>query len=977
VGVLKTRRRRVAESATAARADVLGEDYFRVRDFEYVQPLYDLAFLLEVEALAKGAEVPKYRTFSLWRAAYSLDGYTTNIDRWLDGALRDDDLDYVPSGRIRQYLTKVRTTGSIPELHPFRNERFERCLRLRSVRGLGPSKIALTVSSRSLTEEWFTQAAISLSLHRDRISELYRGNNIGPWQAAHVVPPLLRLLHEIEVSCGRRLIWDVFGIHDPLEPINGPITVALHCAEWDAVSTAVGRTLRRDRFFRRDSKDDVDGIRLRHRMGWSALICANGNRSEGSCIETLAQSLDPLVPTTPINLLSDLHTHTAWSDGSASVNTMAKAVVGRGLKYFAVTDHSRSSKLQGGLTPPLWLRQSNALTLAGPVCPVLHGIEVDIHRDGTLDLPASLLAAADIVVASVHSNWSDDIRTNTDRLLKAIESGSIDVMGHPTSALIGKPGVPDYVRAPADVNWDEVFNECERWHVAVEFNCFPSRLDLPVQLLHRAVKAGCALSLGSDAHARAHLSHLRFGQAALRGLESALVLNRLSYEGIRDWIQESRKARQQLARSKFGPVQTEIQFDVGKNVQILNARVLPPQPIPSGSRVVGLDLTAGQKATGVALLEGLEVKTCSLVSDEEILDYVQQHKPAIVSIDSPLGLPGGGNSVDPRSGIVRVAEHDLASIGIPAYPALIDSMKNLTLRGIRLRRLIEQLPCRPHVIESYPGAAQDILCLPRKQKGLDLLREGLRRLGLTGGGLAAKSHDEMDAITSAIVGRYYESGLFEPMGIPSEAELIVPKVRSLGFDSNPVICLAGKTGAGKSVVARYLSVFYGFSWMRTRDVIRQLLIKDSMAPENERLFHKRIQPSDITERDLREFGALILEVHHQIPLRRALSDTVAALDVPIVVDSVRDANDVDRAVVSRRPVFVWFIDCAESVLRERLAKKTKLGQKRPVGPSPVDRTAPDVQRRADRVIPNSSSLEELRWRLDDVLFSVIKLNATY
>ena len=91
------------------------------------------------------------------------------------------------------------------------------------------------------------------------------------------------------------------------------------------------------------------------------------------------------------------------------------------------------------------------------VCPVLHGIEVDILKDGTLDLPHSLLAAADLVVASVHSNWTDDVRSNTDRLLRAIESGCIDIIAHPTSAIIGKPGVPDYLGPPADVNWDEVF----------------------------------------------------------------------------------------------------------------------------------------------------------------------------------------------------------------------------------------------------------------------------------------------------------------------------------------------------------------------------------------------------------------------------------------------------------------------------------------------------------------------------------------
>src|SRR5437763_14192862 len=85
-------------------------DYFRFRDFEYVQPLYDLAFLLEVDALASKAEVPKYRTFSLWRAALSLDSYTSTIDRWLDGILADEQLDSVPTPRIQEYLWSVKKT---------------------------------------------------------------------------------------------------------------------------------------------------------------------------------------------------------------------------------------------------------------------------------------------------------------------------------------------------------------------------------------------------------------------------------------------------------------------------------------------------------------------------------------------------------------------------------------------------------------------------------------------------------------------------------------------------------------------------------------------------------------------------------------------------------------------------------------------------------------------------------------------------
>jgi histidinol phosphatase-like PHP family hydrolase/predicted nuclease with RNAse H fold len=762
------------------------DEYFRVRDFEYVQPLYDLAFLLEVDAIAKGMEIPKYRTFSLWRAGYSLDGYGTTIDRWLDGTSNDEDLDYVPSSRIKQYLAKIRSSGTVPELRLYRSERYQRCLRLRSVRGLGPSTIALTISSRSLAADWPGKAALSLTLNRDRILELYNGTGSGTWQTAHTVPPLLRILKTIENCVGKTLGWQISGIEDPFQPVTGQISVACN-AEWSVIANAIGKTLRKEKHFFRYFPQNDDGIRIRHQLGWTVAFERSRQTSELQSISELARSLDPIASTAASGLVADLHLHTAWSDGSASVNEMAMAAVASGLKYLAVTDHSRTSKLQGGLTPPLWLRQANALTLAAPVCPVMHGIEVDILNDGTLDLPHSLLVAADLVVASVHSNWTDDIRVNTDRLLKAIESGHIDVIAHPTSGLVGKPGVPNYVRLPAQVDWDTVFKKCAQWSVALELNCFPSRLDLSLPLLTQAIKTGCAISIGSDAHARSHLLNLRFGEAALRRLNAPQVLNRLSHDQLQKWVADSRTKRRNLKRTASASEQ--IEFGFGPTVVLrksrLKAHIQPPPSIPGGSRVVGIDLTAGNKTTGLAFLNEHTVETCSLSSNDEILAYIKQHEPKIVSIDSPLGLPGGGESIDLNAGIVRVAEHDLASVGIPAYPALIDSMRNLTLRGIQLRRAIEIMPRAPRVIESYPGAAQDILCIPRKQKSLHLLREGLRRLGLTGYGLETRSHDEMDAITSAIVGRYYEAGnrtlQFDVRRQNSEMLLFSPKP---GFTAN-------------------------------------------------------------------------------------------------------------------------------------------------------------------------------------------------
>src|SRR5258708_28460164 len=231
----------------------------------------------------------------------------------------------------------------------------------------------------------------------------------------------------------------------------------------------------------------------------------------------------------------------------------------------------------------------------------------------------------------------------------------------------------------------------------------------------------------------------------------------------------------------------------------------------------------------------------------------------------------------------------------------------------------------------------------------------------------------MDAITSAIVGRYFESGLFEPMGIPSEAQLIAPKIRRLAFDGNPVVCLAGKTGAGKSVVARYLSVFYGFEWVRTRDVIRELLLEDLAKESQKRLYKKPADPIAVTEENLRDFGAIILNDYKQEPLRKKLTRTVGCLRAPVVVDSIRDTMDIDPEVLCDRPGLTWFIDCNDSIIRSRLAERSKLGQKQSKTASPVDRTAPVIRSEADQMIPNSGSLEELRWQVDDKLFELLSI----
>ncbi len=953
----------------------LNHDYWRLRDFEYAQPLYDLAFLLEIEAIARGEKKPKYRTFALWKAALGLDSYGTSIERWLEGSLSDNALDQIPSNRIKTYLQNIRDTGTVPELAGFLgNDRYVRCLRLRRLRGLGPSQIVQTLNSHHPSPEWLSQAARNCNLPEDHVLGCFVGDSYGTWQAPHVVPPLLRFLRAVERECDSPPRWELLGICDALRPITSEFSVTNDNADFAKLRRVCNKVVKRRTMFKID-RAGRDILRLRHAMGWSFRLDSNAEAANGSSASALARKLDPLTEDLSGRLKADLHLHTSWSDGAASLAGMANAASQNGLAYIAVTDHSRSCKLQRGLTPVEWFRQSASLVLSQPAIPVLHGIEVDILRDGQLDLPNNLLSYADLVVASVHSNWTDNADSNTRRLISAIETGRIDVIGHPTSAIIGKPGVPDYVRVPAKLHWELLFDCCARWQVAVEFNCFPSRFDLPPDLLRKALDAGCWLAFGTDAHSRAHLALLKFGEEIVRQLDTDKILNFLSFDEIRLWVQRARERRGQIDRTKPASVQQTFEFgeDAARHPRLFEAKLHPPQRVPAGSTIVGLDLTGSEKATGVAFLQDNHVETCSLVSDDDLIAFIQSKKPHIVSIDSPLGLPGGGKRIRLTAGIVRVAEHDLSSIGISAYPALIDSMKQLTLRGIRLRKLIESMEFAPIVIESYPGAAQDILCLPRKQRSLELLREGLADLGLTGPGLLATSHDEIDAITSAVVGRYYEDGSFEAMGVPDEAQLIVPTSRLFSYEHPPVICLSGKTGVGKSVVARYLAVFYGFQWLKTRDLIRELLIEDIAAPVDERLFNRSVQPENVTEKNLREFGAVILDQYKQIPLRKKLGEKIEHASAPIIVDAIRDVSDVDDATLHGRQMLIWFIQSSDAIIQERLHARAKNNPRKVALKSPVDKTADSLRSKSDLILPNSGTLEELRWKVDDELFSLLQI----
>ncbi len=204
----------------------------------------------------------------------------------------------------------------------------------------------------------------------------------------------------------------------------------------------------------------------------------------------------------------------------------------------------------------------------------------------------------------------------------------------------------------------------------------------------------------------------------------------------------------------------------------------------SPPKVVGIDLRASDaRKSGVALMEAKSVQTRLVATDDEIVDLMLKWKPYMISIDSPLSLPKGRDCVSDececrKFGITRECERILRSRKINVFWCLIQSMQGLTERGMKLAQQLRELGF--DVIESYPGAAQDILGITRKKISIEELKQGLIEFGLSGEFVDSKTtHDELDAITSALVGYFYLSGLYEGLGNEDEGYLIVPRPNNL------------------------------------------------------------------------------------------------------------------------------------------------------------------------------------------------------
>ena len=238
------------------------------------------------------------------------------------------------------------------------------------------------------------------------------------------------------------------------------------------------------------------------------------------------------------SLKGDLQVQTDWSDGNNSIEEMAKEAKAQGLEYIAITDHTRDLAMTGGSDEKKLLRQMAAIDklnrkISG--IKILKGAEVNIRRDGTLDIANEVLAKLDVVGVSVHTLFKMTQKDMTERIIRAIRNPHVDILFHPTGRLI-------HEREPYALDMDALIKEARKTGTVLEANASPRRLDLKDTDIKKAVQAGVKLSIDSDSHRKEHFRFLKFGIAqARRGwVEKNDVINALSFNRLLDILARKR-----------------------------------------------------------------------------------------------------------------------------------------------------------------------------------------------------------------------------------------------------------------------------------------------------------------------------------------------------------------------------------------------------------------------------------------------------
>jgi len=230
----------------------------------------------------------------------------------------------------------------------------------------------------------------------------------------------------------------------------------------------------------------------------------------------------------------DLQVQTNWTDGTASIEEMARAAIELGREYIAITDHTKTLAMTGGLDEKKIREQGKEIDkmnakfqISNVKFRILKGAEVNILKDGTLDIADSTLAKLDVVGASVHSHFKLSREDQTKRIIRALSNPNVDIFFHPTTRIIQR-------RDPIDFDFVQILKAAKKYRVALEINAYPDRLDLHDKMIRQAVEAGVKLVINTDAHATKHLGFIQFGEAqARRGwARRGDILNTLSADAL-------------------------------------------------------------------------------------------------------------------------------------------------------------------------------------------------------------------------------------------------------------------------------------------------------------------------------------------------------------------------------------------------------------------------------------------------------------
>jgi DNA polymerase (family 10) len=252
-----------------------------------------------------------------------------------------------------------------------------------------------------------------------------------------------------------------------------------------------------------------------------AFIPPEMREDRGEIALAKADQLPALV--TLADIRGDLHVHSDWTDGKASIADMAAGAQACGYEYMALTDHSRRAAMTHGLDPARLTRQIHEIDRLNEKMrgfTILKGIEVDILKDGQLDLPDTSLAKLDLVIAAVHSFFDLPREQQTDRIVRAMENRHASIIAHPTGRLIGE-------REPYEVDMDRVIAAARETGCHLEINSEPDRLDLNDLHAYAAKSRGVKLAISTDAHSVNAFQHMRFGvdQARRGWLTAGDVIN--------------------------------------------------------------------------------------------------------------------------------------------------------------------------------------------------------------------------------------------------------------------------------------------------------------------------------------------------------------------------------------------------------------------------------------------------------------------